>query len=192
MQIILASSSIYRKKLLSHIISNVSCISPNIDEQILGDESPCDYVCRLAFEKAKSVPKKDALVIGSDQCGELNGVIINKPKDHKGAVNQLMSASGNVVVFYTGLCLYNSVNNTQQIACERFEVKFRTLSKEQIEAYLKKEQPYDCAGSFKSEGLGIALFEKIQGDDPNTLIGLPMITLVKMLYKEGIDVLTKN
>lgn len=194
MKIILASSSKYRRKLLNTIIPNIICIVPGIDEQIHKNESPQDYVSRLAFEKAKSISieNKDALIIGADQCGELEGKIITKPKSHNEAVKQLNAASNKIVNFYTGLCLYNSSNHNHQIVCDKFEVKFRKLSKQQIESYLLTDKPYDCAGSFKSEGLGIALFEKMKGNDPNTLIGLPLIQLVSMLKNENIDVLTQT
>lgn len=194
MKIILASSSEYRKKLLTKIIPSISCIAPDIDESIQNYETPQQYVSRLALDKAKTVSNKfhDALIIGSDQCGEMDGKIIHKPKDHNDAAGQLYSASDKVVKFYTGVCLYNSSNNTHQLACEKFEVKFRKLSKQQIEAYLIKDKPYDCAGSFKSEGLGIALFEYMKGNDPNILIGLPLIKLIKMLSNENYDVLTQG
>lgn len=192
MKIILASSSSYRKSLLEPLIPNLECISPHIDESQKTNETPSEYVCRLALEKAKSVAQlhDSALVIGSDQCGKLNQQIITKPNNPDEAFDQLSRASGNSVKFYTGLCLFNSAKSTHQLICDTYEVKFRTLTKHQIHTYLEKDQPYDCAGSFKSEGLGITLFEGLHGNDPNTLIGLPLIELVSMLKKEGIDLLT--
>ncbi len=192
MKIILASSSPYRKKLLNPLIPNVVCISPQIDESSRDKEPPQDYVRRLALEKAEYVAQKqsDCLVIGSDQCAELDGKIITKPNDPAAAFTQLSAASNKNVKFYTGLCLYNAKKNTYQLTFDTYEVKFRTLTKQQIHSYLQKDQPYDCAGSFKAEGLGIALFEALQGKDPNTLIGLPLIELVTMLKNEGIDPLT--
>ena len=171
MKIILASSSPYRKKLLNTLLPSLTCIAPNINESLHEGESPAKNVTRLSFEKA-------------------NGNIICKPNDHNEAFNQLSAVSGKQVTFYTGLCLLNSKSRTHQVCCETFQVQFRDLKNEQITAYLKRDEPYDCAGSFKSESLGIALFKKMQGDDPNTLIGLPMIKLISMLSNEGIDVLT--
>ena len=193
MRIILASSSPYRKKLLTAFIPNVLCKSPNIDETLLNNELPVDYVCRLALQKAESIAKQedDGLVIGSDQCAELDNKIICKPSNPDDAFDQLSAASGKHVKFYTGLCLFNANNNSYQLCCDTYDVIFRNLSIEQIHSYLQKEQPYDCAGSFKSEGLGIALFESMQGKDPNTLIGLPLIELVTMLNNEGVDLLTQ-
>ena len=194
MNVILASSSTYRKKLLLPLLPSITCIAPNIDELIQDGESATNYVSRLSLEKAKAVSKnvKNALIIGSDQCAELDGNIISKPNNYKNAFGQLSAASGKYVTFLTGLCLLNTTKNTHQICCETFKVKFRNLTNEQIKAYLKHDKPYDCAGSFKSESLGIALFEKMQGSDPNTLIGLPIIKLVSMLQNEGIDVLTHH
>ena len=193
MRIILASSSPYRKKLLTALIPNVLCKPPNIDESLLDNELPTDYVCRLSLEKAKSIAKqvKNGLVIGSDQCAELDNKIICKPNNPDDAFDQLSAVSGKHVKFYTGLCLFNVKNNSYQLCCDTYDVTFRNLSIEQIHSYLQKEQPYDCAGSFKSESLGIALFENMQGKDPNTLIGLPLIELVSMLNNEGVDLLTQ-
>ncbi len=192
MKIILASSSLYRKSLLQPLIPNLECIAPQIDEAQKVNELPSEYVCRLALAKASCIAKQhdSALVIGSDQCGELDEQIITKPASPAEAFEQLAAANGNYVKFYTGLCLYNAANNTHQLACETYEVKFRNLSEQQITTYLDKDQPYDCAGSFKSEGLGITLFEAMQGNDPNTLIGLPLIRLVTMLNNEGVDILS--
>ena len=192
MKIILASSSEYRKNLLTALIPSFECIAPHIDESLHKTESASEYVTRLALEKAKCVAlqQEDSLVIGSDQCAVLDSQIITKPKNPHEAVKQLSAAAGKSVNFYTGLCLYNSTKNSYQLLYDSYKVKFRCLSKTQIHSYLQKDQPYDCAGSFKSEGLGIALFESMQGEDPNTLIGLPLIKLVGMLDKEGIDVLT--
>lgn len=192
MKIILASSSSYRKSLLEPLIPTLECISPDIDESHEKNESPTDYVCRLALEKAKCIAQfhNDALVIGSDQCAELNGRIISKPCNLDEAFDQLTAASGNLMTFYTGLCLFNAAKVSRQLKCDTYEVKFRNLSDEQIRAYLQKDQPFDCAGSFKSESFGITLFENMQGNDPNTLIGLPLIELVTMLNNEGVDLLT--
>ena len=161
MNIVLASSSKYRKNLLSPLISNLTCIAPEIDESIKTGESAQEYVSRLALEKAT-------------------------------AVAQLTASSDKSVTFYTGLCVINTNTNSQQVNCETFQVTFRKLSEKQIIAYLDKDQPYDCAGSFKAEGLGITLFKAMQGDDPNTLIGLPLIKLTSMLQAEGYDPLTST
>ncbi len=194
MNIILASSSPYRRKLLIPLIPTLKCIAPHVDESIKVKESATEYVSRLSLEKAKTVAQQFnqiALIIGSDQCAELEGKIITKPKNPDEAHEQLSAASGKYAKFYTGLCLFNSAQNTNQLACETYRVKFRPLSQQQISAYLHKDQPYDCAGSFKSEGLGIALFESMQGNDPNILVGLPLIKLISMLSEEGIDLLTQ-
>lgn len=194
MNIILASSSPYRKKLLTPLIPSLKCIAPHIDESIKEKESASEYVSRLSVEKAKSIAHQNehkALIIGSDQCAELEGKIVTKPKNPEDAYDHLSASSGKCVKFYTGLCLFNSTKNTYQLTCETYEVKFRHLSKEQIRAYLHKDQPYDCAGSFKLEGLGITLFESMQGNDPNILIGLPLIKLISMLNQEGINLLTE-
>ena len=198
MNIILASSSAYRRQLLSPLIPSLTCVAPDIDESIKAGESADNYVSRLALEKAKAVApiikqeQTNALVIGSDQCAVLKGKIISKPGNHEKAIAQLKSSSGKCVTFYTGLCVINAKNNSQQVSCETFQVTFRKLSEKQIISYLDKDQPYDCAGSFKAEGLGITLFEKMQGDDPNTLIGLPLIKLTSMLQAEGFDPITSN
>lgn len=141
--------------------------------------------------QAKAIASKfnDALVIGSDQVSVINDEIIGKPHTHENAIKQLQNASGKTVTFYTGLCLYNAVTKQYQSDVVPFKVVFRQLSDQQIERYLKKEQPYNCAGSFKSESLGIVLFEKLQGEDPNTLMGLPLIRLVKMLEQEKFNIL---
>lgn len=163
---------------------------PNADETALPGESPLQLVARLAELKAKSIDHENALIIGSDQVAVFDDKIIGKPHTHEKAVEQLSRFSGHHVTFLTGLCLYNSATGQTQISVEPFSVYFRQLSLSQIEHYLHSEKPYNCAGSFKSEGMGICLFEKLEGDDPNTLIGLPLIRLVQMLGNEGVDVFT--
>ena len=194
MNIILASSSKYRKGLLAPLIPSVICISPNINESILPNETAKDYVSRLALEKAQIIAEdqNNALVIGSDQCAVLGNKIVTKPNNYENAFLQLKASSGKIIKFYTGLSVINTNTSSTQTSCETYEVTFRKLSDEQIKAYLEKDQPYDCAGSFKAEGLGITLFKKMQGDDPNTLIGLPLIKLTSMLQAEGFDVLTSK
>ena len=194
MKIVLASSSTYRKKLLEPLLPSLTCVAPNIDESVQKGESAENYVSRLAQEKAKAVASQqsNALVIGSDQCAVLKGNIISKPGNHENAIAQLKASSGKTVTFYTGLCVINTKSNSQHVSCETYQVTFRKLSEKQIIAYLDKDQPYDCAGSFKAESLGVTLFEKMQGDDYNTLIGLPLIKLTSMLQAEGFDVLTHH
>lgn len=189
MQLILGSSSPYRKALLEKLGITFNCQSPDIDETALPGESPLKLVERLAIAKAKEIGKhnENALIIGSDQVAVLDKNIIGKPADHPAAVEQLLQASGREVHLYSGLCLYNSATEHLQHCVEPYSVVFRTLTLEQIEQYLSKDQPYQCAGSLKSETLGIALLSKLQGDDPNALIGLPLIRLVDMLLNEGID-----
>lgn len=187
-KLILASTSPFRQEVLRKLNIDFSVEPPNVNEQIQDNESARELVQRLAEAKAKAVahhhPK--ALIIGSDQVAVLGETILGKPNSHENAVQQLRAASGKQVTFLTGLCLYNSATGQSQICCVPFTVYFRQLSNDQIERYLQQDQPYNCAGSFKSEGLGITLFEKLQGDDPNALIGLPVIELVKMLANEGV------
>ena len=190
-QIVLASTSPYRRELLERLGLPFDIASPDVDETALTYETPVQLVKRLAKLKARAVAEdfQDALIIGSDQVAVLDNQILGKPGNHKTAVKQLNNASGKKVLFLTGLCLLNSATGETQVNVDEFSVSFRQLSASQIENYLQREEPYDCAGSFKSEGLGISLFEKMEGDDPNALIGLPMITLINMLSAEGVDVL---
>ncbi len=167
------------------------CAAPNIDESPIDNETPQQLVARLAEQKAQAVAADhpNSLIIGSDQVAILDGDIIGKPGDHAHAIKQLSRASGKTVTFHTGLSLYNSHTQLSQTEVVPFTVHFRELTASQIENYLQKEQPYNCAGSFKSEGLGISLFEKLEGDDPNTLIGLPLIRLIKMLENQGVKII---
>ena len=189
MQLILGSSSPYRKSLLDKLGIPFICHSPDIDETVNPGESPLELVERLAIAKARKIGENhhNALIIGSDQVAVLDQKIIGKPADHAAAVGQLLEASGREVHLYSGLCLYNSASGRIQHCVEPYSVVFRHLTLAQIERYLQKDQPYQCAGSLKSETLGIALLSKLQGDDPNALIGLPLIRLVDMLLNEGID-----
>ena len=189
-KLILGSTSPFRKELLSRLQVDFTTASPEIDESQDKGETPEQLVTRLAQQKARAVAHNhpDALIIGSDQVATIEGRILGKPGDRENAIEQLMLASGKRVAFYTGLCLLNSASGHIQCCCEPFYVHFRQLGQKQIERYLDIEQPYICAGSFKSEGLGIALFSKLEGDDPNALIGLPLIRLVAMLENEGISV----
>ncbi len=190
-RLVLGSSSPFRKALLEKLDLSFDCDSPDIDETPLKDESPKDMVERLAKLKAQAIAVRhpQSIIIASDQCATLDGKIIGKPGDHAGAVEQLTNASGRAVTFYTSLCVYNAGTNQFEECVEPFYVYFRELTTEQIENYLNKEQPYNCAGSFKSEGLGISLFERLEGNDPNTLIGLPLIKLIKMLERFHVNVI---
>lgn len=191
MKIVLGSSSPFRKSLLSKLLIDFETCSPEIDETALLNESPLELVKRLSIEKAKQVAKSkpDSLIIGSDQVAVFDGKILGKPGDHNTAIKQLTSFSSQTVQFVTGLCLYNSTTSKVQYHQDTTWVHFRELSAHQIDNYLKKDQPYQCAGSFRSEGLGAALFTSIESLDPNALIGLPIINLIGMLAVEGIDVL---
>ena len=163
--------------------------APGTDETRMDQESPEVLVTRLAENKARAVAGDwpDALIIGSDQVACLDGEILGKPGNRENALKQLSQAAGKTVTFYTGLCLLNSSSRQAQVCCEPFRVHFRQLNPAQIGRYLDREQPFNCAGSFKSEGMGITLFSKLEGDDPNTLIGLPLIRLVEMLGNEGVE-----
>ncbi|OPX55263.1 MAF protein [Oceanospirillum multiglobuliferum] len=186
--LVLASSSSYRKQLFDKLGLPFIQDSPEIDESPQPNESAETLVKRLALNKAKALSSKHphSLIIGSDQVAVFRGQIIGKPHTEHNAKKQLSQFSGQSVTFLTGLCLYNSITETSQVEVERFTVHFKALSTAQIDGYIRKEQPLDCAGSFKSEGLGIALFKALEGDDPNSLVGLPLIRLVDMLNKEGI------
>lgn len=191
MKLVLASSSPYRQKLLQQLQLQFEAVSPEIDETPLSNESPVELVERLAVAKARAVADTctGCLVIGSDQVAVHDDEIVGKPKDHEDAVRQLQYASGKSITLYTGLALINSETGAVQSEVVPFTIHFRDLSPDQIENYLKKDQPYNCAGSVKSESLGVALFERFDGDDPNALIGLPLIRLVRMLENEGVAVL---
>lgn len=191
MDIILSSTSPFRKALLERLQINFSCESPNIDETPLKDETVENMVERLAIAKAKNVATHydNALIIGSDQSAILNGEKLSKPGNYENAFAQLSKASGQKITFQTGLCLLNSKTGNIQSSCIPYTVVFKKLTPEMIENYLRKEEPYSCAGSFKSEALGVALFERFEGDDPNALVGLPLIQLVTFLKNEGFSIL---
>ncbi|MEJ2362375.1 MAG: Maf family nucleotide pyrophosphatase [Gammaproteobacteria bacterium] len=190
-RLVLASTSPYRKALLEKLHLAFDVAAPDVDESPRPGESPEQLVARLAEAKAQSLADQfdNALIIGSDQVAVVDGKIAGKPGNHENAVAQLKRASGKRVTFLTGLCVYNTLSKRSQVEVVPFSVIFRRLTDKQIENYLQQEQPYNCAGSFKSEGLGIALFERLEGDDPNTLIGLPLIRLIRMLESEGFPVL---
>ncbi|GGI74000.1 Maf-like protein [Shewanella hanedai] len=192
--LILASTSPFRKQLLAKLNIPFDTCSPNIDESAQIGESPETLVMRLALEKAVVGASQypQGLVIGSDQVAVINGAIVGKPLTHEKAVEQLTLASTQVITFYTGLAVHNINTNKSETRVETFKVHFRELTPAQIEYYLQTEQPYFCAGSFKCEGLGIALFTQLEGKDPNTLVGLPLITLIDMLALQGYEVLSSR
>jgi MAF protein len=197
--LLLASSSTYRKQLLEKLQLPFTCASPDIDESILFNEDPSHYVERLAIEKAKALQTEfsNHIIIGSDQCavlginGEVDGKqkILGKPHTIENALHQLSDCSGKKVTFLTGLCCFNSQTGKTLSIVETFTVHFRELTEAQIRRYIEQEMPLDCAGSFKSEGMGIRLFSALEGRDPNSLVGLPLIALVDLLKQLDIEVL---
>lgn len=189
--IILGSTSEFRKQILEKLNLSFQTAKPEVDETALPNETAHQLVERLAIAKAQAVANAhdNALVIGSDQVALFNDTILGKPHTHENAIKQLSSFSGNKVTFLTGLAVINSDTGETHSLVEPFEVYFKQLTLEDIEAYLIAETPYKCAGSFKSEALGICLFEKLVGDDPNTLVGLPLIKLVGLLDNFGYSVL---
>jgi len=190
-ELILASSSPFRRELLARLDIPFICCSPDIDESALPDEQPEQTALRLSQEKARKVAAQypQALIIGCDQVATLDGQQIGKPGTHANAARQLQSMRGREVTFHSALCLYNAASGTMQADVVPYVVEFRMLSDAQIENYLHKEQPYNCAGSAKSEGLGIALIARMEGTDPNALIGLPLIRLITMLQNEGLTII---
>lgn len=187
-RLVLASTSPFRRELLARFALPFEVAAPAIDESRLPGESPEALVLRLSEAKARAVANqfRDALVIGSDQVAALDGEVLGKPGNRERAIRQLTQASGRRVTFLTGLSLVDARSGRADTICEPFHVHFRALSNEQIARYVDREQPFNCAGSFKSEGYGITLFERLEGDDPNALIGLPLIRLVAMLGREGV------
>lgn len=188
--LVLASSSPYRRELLTRLRLPFTWSAPHIDESRRPSEDAEALVRRLSLEKAQalSTTHPQHLIIGSDQVAVLGSQIIGKPHTLERAREQLLAASSNSVTFLTGLTLLNSATGQQQTDCIPFTVHFRPLSEAQIMRYLAAEQPFDCAGSFKAEGLGISLFRSTEGSDSNSLIGLPLIRLVDMLQASGIDI----
>ena len=196
MSLILASSSPFRKAILEKLRIDFKTASPDINESRENGESPFDLVNRLSKEKALEVAKSySGLIIASDQVATLgngnneNDEIFTKPGSHENAFLQLKKSSGKTITFLTGLALLNTETLKIQTHVEPYKVTFKTLSDNQILSYLNKEDVLNCAGSFKSEGLGVALFSNMEGSDPNSLIGLPTIQLIKMLAKENVHIL---
>lgn len=186
--LILASSSPFRRELLGKLRLTFDHRGPDVDETRRPDETPTALVMRLALAKATALAADhpEALIIGSDQVAVIDGEVLGKPGDRANAVAQLRRASGRRVTFLTGLCLLNAATGRHQVGCEHFQVHFRTLGDDRIERYIDQEQPFNCAGSFKSEGLGIVLFKALEGRDPNALVGLPLIMLTDFLAAEGV------
>ena len=189
-KIILASSSPYRKELLKRLDITFTTVSPEVNERYFQDELISDYVLRLAKTKAESIVSKNdsSLIIAADQALQCDKKILGKPGNYNKAKEQLIFMSNRSLTFYTGLCLINTETKIIEEDVVSFRVDFRKLTESEIENYLVKEKPYDCVGSFKSEKLGISLLKKMNGDDPTTLIGLPLIRLCKMLRNQGVDI----
>jgi septum formation protein len=187
-RLILASSSAYRRELLGRLRLPFEAISPDVDETPQPGETPDATALRLAREKAAAIARlhPDALVIGSDQVATLDGEQIGKPGDHARALAQLQKMRGREVVFHTALCLWDGRSGAHQLENVRTFVTFRDLPDEELDAYLRIEQPYDCAGSAKNEALGIAILERIDSSDPTALTGLPLIALTSMLRRAGV------
>ena len=185
---ILASSSTIRKRVLAKIGIKFTAIAPNIDESPLPEEAPEALVQRLSEEKARKVAHQysNHLIIGSDQVAVVNNEIVGKPSNRAQAIKQLEAASGRTVSLYTGVALLNSGTGRIQVDVLPYRVQFRKLTRAVIENYIDRDQPYDCGGSLRSEGLGIALLSKFEGEDPNILLGLPLIRLIDMLAEESV------
>lgn len=189
--LILGSTSRYRRELLQRLRVPFDVVSPDVDETPMANETPQALATRLALAKAKAVAAlhPNAVVIGSDQVADLNGEPLGKPGNHERAVRQLQRMRGQTVVFQTAVSVVCQASGFEQTELAQIKVRFRDLSDAEIEAYLRAEEPYDCAGSAKSEGLGIALLDAIENDDPTALIGLPMIRTARLLRAAGIDLL---
>ena len=190
MKIVLASTSRYRRELLQRLQIPFSTANPNLEEAALAGELPEAMATRLATAKALAVATghPDAVIIGCDQVAVSGGKIVGKPGNHENAVRQLQALSGRDAVFYTALCVHDAASNRTSTRVVPCRVKFRVLDDAVIQRYLEREQPYDCAGSAKSEGLGIALIERMEGEDPNALVGLPLIALVDLLGEHGVHI----
>lgn len=187
--IVLASTSPFRRELLKKVVKNFAVAAPLVDETPQQQEAPEHLVERLAIAKAKALAADYPahVLIGSDQVAVVDGKILGKPGTSENAVKQLQMMRGKTVTFLTGLAVYDSAEQRLQSAVEPFHVTFRDISDAEIAAYVQREQPLNCAGSFKSEALGISLFSRLHGDDPNTLVGLPLIRLLAMLREWGIN-----
>lgn len=189
--LVLGSTSVYRRELLSRLRVPFEVCAPQVDETPLPNETPQALALRLALAKARAVAVQcpNAVVIGSDQVADLNGLPLGKPGTHERAVAQLTRMSGQTVVFQTAVAVVRQSTGFERVELAQVKVHFRVLSAEEIERYLRAEQPYDCAGSAKSEGLGIALLDRIDNDDPTALIGLPLIRTARLIREAGIALL---
>jgi 7-methyl-GTP pyrophosphatase len=185
--IVLASSSQYRRGLLDRFLTEYQSISPDLDESAMESADPGELASKLARGKAEKVSSsyRDSVVIGADQLAVLDGLVLGKPGDHQKAIEQLLAASGKSVTFLTAVCVLDPVGRRRYEHVDRTEVRFRNFDRRLAEAYLRHDQPYDCAGSFKLEGAGFVLFESVSTDDPTALIGLPMIWLSATLMELG-------
>lgn len=190
-KLVLASSSPYRRELLKKLGLAFDTANPDIDETPLSDEAPMQTAMRLSLQKAAALAPKfpQHLIIGSDQVAMLEGKPLTKPGSRENTIAQLAAASGKTVHFYTGVCVYDSRTGQHRVDCDHCAVTFRVLSREQIEHYVDLDEPFNCVGGFKAESLGIALFERIEGNDPNALIGLPLIKLIRLLESFGVKVI---
>ena len=186
-RILLASASRYRQGLLDRFLDDYETVSPDIDESALDGESPEELATRLARSKAEAVSRsdRDALIIGADQLAALDGGVLGKPGDHQKAVEQLLAASGKKVRFLTAVCILDPVSRRRYEHMDETTVRFRNFDRRLADTYLRHDEPYDCAGSFKIEGAGFVLFESVTTDDPTALIGLPMIWLAGTLQELG-------
>jgi septum formation protein len=191
MQLVLASTSRYRRALLERLGIPFLVADPGIGEARLAGEAPESMARRLAEAKARAVASafRDALIIGSDQVAVSNGEMIGKPGTRENAVRQLRAMSGQAAVFHTAVCVHSTADGSSRVRVVPYRVVFRELDDGAIDRYLAREQPYDCTGSAKAEGLGIALIAKMEGEDPSALIGLPLIALVDLLGEQGLNVL---
>ena len=188
-KIILASSSVYRRELLKRIVSDFEFISPEIEESQRDDESPIKMALRLSEEKAKKIATSsdtNSIIIGCDQTAVVENTILQKPMTYENAFKQLQFLSGKVVKFYSAFCVLNNKNQTVISDYSEFEAKYKLLTDDLIDKYLKKDEPYFCVGSIKSESYGITLLESIKNDDPTSIIGLPLIKISKILMDENI------
>jgi septum formation protein len=189
--LVLASSSPYRRHLLTRLGIPFIAVSPDLGEQPLESESPSELAWRLAERKAGAVRHNfpDALIIGSDQVAVLDGQVLHKPGNQEANIKQLLRASGRQVQVLTSVCVLNARTGCTQVELVSATVHFRSLSLRQIQCYVSREQPFDCVGGFKSEGLGVALFSRLEVTDPSAIVGLPLIPLVRMLANEQLDVI---
>lgn len=186
-RLILASTSPYRKLLLERLELPFDVIAPDVEETAEPGETPQELAARLATEKAGSVTVPDAIVIGSDQVASVNGRVLSKPGTHDRALRQLAACQGRTAVFDTAAAIVDKRNGKRWQVTDRTEVRFARLDESVLDAYLRREQPYDCAGGFKAEGLGISLFSRIRSDDPTALLGLPLIWVARTLRDAGLD-----